>query len=114
MKAHSVLVDATVRIVASIKGYDLCGPEKCHLEIPVVEGGQDNISLFLGSGEMVSVDPRIIQVCCDTEMRFHFVEVFRGRLKEDIELKRKVGGTRWSVEVDSLQYEIVMPQFAEA
>jgi hypothetical protein len=114
MKPTSVLVDATLRIVSTVKGEHLCGPEKCQLTIPVVEGGQDNISLFLGSGEMQSVDPRIIQVCCDTEMRFHFVEVFRQRIKEDLELKRKIGGTRWSVEVDSLQYRIVMPQVAEA
>lgn len=114
MKANSVLVEAMVRIVGMNKGQELCAPEKFQIELPVTEGGQDNISLFLSSGEMISVDPRIIQVCCDTEVRFRFVETFRRRLKDDPILKSRIGGIKWSVEVDSLSFKIVTLERAQA
>lgn len=86
-----VNVTATMRVVATIKGNTLF-TERYETSFKLANG------IMYPNG--------VVNALADSEARVGYVEVFIERLRKDSVLKRQIGGTKWSVEVINLNYEV--------
>lgn len=83
-------VTATVRIVSTVKGKPLTETENFNCKVQIMD---------------MPYPQEVLGSVINTEVRFKFLEVFQERLKSNSKLKNSIGGTRWSVDVSSIQYE---------
>jgi len=84
-------VQARVRVIGKIKLQELIRPETFNT---VVEVDRSTIHM-----------PGLHQAAVHTATREAFEQQFIRRMRTDADTKRKVGGTKWMVEVVELRYK---------
>lgn len=92
--AKKVRVKAVVRIVSSIKGKVLSPVENYEAIFDVRKTDEDASDV-------------VMKAVCNANIRGSFVEAFRERLRNNSQLKHEIGGTRWSVDLLNMEYEIL-------
>lgn len=97
MKTRNVKVKADMRIVSSIKGVALTSVETIERVVPVE---REMIDLSVPASTVA------VQAICNAAVRMFYVDLFRERLRTDVPLKRFIGGTKWSVDVVSIECEV--------
>jgi hypothetical protein len=91
MTSSVVNVKSTVRIISTIKGKPLTEAEVFFINVNLMPG--------------VNYPDTVKKTVCETEVRHQFAEVFVGRLKKNAILKNSIGGTKWSVDLLTMEYD---------
>ena len=92
MKKKKVNIQATVRIISTIKGILLLPAETFTHQISILDG--------------IDYPADVIKALCDCELRIAFTDEFLKRMKKLPALRNSIGGMKWSVDVMHLDYEI--------
>ena len=90
MISNKIEVSATVRIVSTIKNKPLTETENYNCQVSMMPG--------------IDYPDKVKREVILNDVAYQFTEVFQERLKRTPALKNKIGGTKWSVDVSSVQY----------